>query len=112
MIAVDASSQVTMERRQDERRIAQVEVPEDRRATDRRRGPRPYVAPLLSAISDPNHPPFRLRDIAAITGFSKPKLLADIRAGYLDADPDPKSGLWLIQPKNALRYLQSLGMIE
>jgi len=100
-----------MDRRQEERRSAQADVAEDRRVVERRRGPRPYVAPLLSALSVLEGPPWRLRDLAAITGFSKPKLMDDIREGYLAADTDPKSGMLLIARREALRYVQTLGMV-
>jgi hypothetical protein len=77
----------------------------------RRRGPRPYVAPTLAWFrSSADGPPVRLRDLAAVTGLSKPKLQADARAGHLRLLPTT-GRLLLVDYREARRYLRELGLI-
>lgn len=93
--------------------------PPDRRSVarsgpERRRGPRPHVAPTLEAMRRSEGRPLRLRDLVALTGWSKAKLLADIRGGYLGANRVRcgTAHVWLVPFCEAQRYLRALGLLR
>ena len=78
-------------------------------AARRRRGPKPHVAPSLDVFRARSGRPFRLRDLAAMTSLSKPKILADARAGYLRLSYT-SGGMALVRFEEARRYVRSLGL--
>ena len=85
----------------------------DRRATpdrrERRRGGR-----RLSDMVGRDGAAVRLRDLVNMTGFSKMKLLTDIKGGYLLATRVQcgQQSVWLIAYAEAQRYLRDLGLLK
>ncbi len=61
----------------------------------------------------PTGRPLRLRDLAALTGWSRAKLLADIKGEYLKAkiDPDSRIFQYLVQWEDAQKYLRAMGVL-
>lgn len=48
----------------------------------------------------------------ALTGWSRAKLLSDIKGRYLEAKADPASGIWVIEWQEAQRYLRAIGLLR
>lgn len=79
----------------------------------RARRVRPTPALSVMQRDDPDGTPLRLIDLVRLTGFTKPKLIDDIKRGYLAADPVPcgRQHIWIIQFREAQRYLRSIGIL-
>lgn len=76
-----------------------------------RRGPRPHVPPSLADLQD-DGAPVRVRDVAALAGFSKKKIMADWRNGEI-ALSWVRCGtrqMALVARAEAYRYLTAIGV--
>jgi hypothetical protein len=82
---------------------------------ERRRPGRPrLIARRLEDMREAQGPPLRIRDIAALTGFSKQKVMADVRGGYLVAREIPcgRAVMWVVPFSEAQRYLRELMVLS
>ena len=68
----------------------------------------------IAEMRAPDGLPVRVRDLAALTGFSKPKITADIHEGYLRASAVRcgRTHLWMISFAEAQRYLRDLSLLD
>ena len=72
--------------------------------------PRRRLSDML-AVDDET--PLRIRELAAMTGFTKQKIAADIKAGYLDAAKVPcgTQSVFLVPFPEARRWLHDLKLL-
>jgi hypothetical protein len=93
--------------------MLQLATTTDMATIERRRALRVRKTPTIDVMrrENPNGTPLRLCDLVLLTGFTKMKLIRDIRRGFLAADQDPASRIYLIQFREAQRYLRTLGII-
>lgn len=87
----------------------------DRRASDALdEAERRLRRKLTLADLERDGPPVKLRDLCALTGFTKEKFYADIERGTLDArrvgNGEGRWCVWVVTRQEALRHLRKLGV--
>ncbi len=66
--------------------------------------------PLDHVIAYPDGPLLRVTDLMAFTGFSRPKVIKDIEQGRLQASHLGYRGCYFIGRRDAIAWLQAVGV--